>query len=227
MEYLAARGFGYGFGHVSPDRTRFLVAIPKNASSFLKNSTGLAGWTGGNALDKNLQSDVNNMIVVLRDPLDRWISGIAQYIHTYILYPHGPNTPHLSHEIPTKYDYGMTVDQFTDQYTQLTERLFFDVINRFDDHVWPQVEIFQDLLPDAARTYFYIDNTFEARISEYLGVDLNNVIDRNQSEDNATMKQLKMFFKQRFELRPELAQRVKNSYAADYQLIEQIKYDAR
>jgi hypothetical protein len=227
VKHLVNRGFTYGFGHVSPDGTKFLVSIPKNASSFVKNSTGVAGWIGGNALDPRLQKSVNELVVVLRDPLDRWISGFAQYIHTYILYPHGPNTPYLSHETPTEYDYGMTVEQFTQQYSQLTERLIFDIINRFDDHVWPQIELFQELLPDLPRKYFYINNSFEIKISEYLGIDLNTIADRNVSDDNVTMKQLKEFFKQRFVIRPELAQRVKNMYAADYQLIEQIIHESR
>jgi hypothetical protein len=223
VKYLGDRGFTYGFGHVSPDRTKFLVSIPKNASSFIKNSTGTAGWVGGSALDTNLQKSVDELVVVLRDPVDRWISGFAQYIHTYILYPHGFNTPHLAHEIPTEYDYAMTVEQFTQQYSQLTERLIFDIINRFDDHVWPQIELFQELLPTVPRKYFYINHSFEEEISEYLGIDLNTIADRNISDDNITMKQLKEFFKQRFVIRPELAQRVKNMYAADYQLIEKIK----
>jgi hypothetical protein len=227
VKRLAKQGFNYGFGHVSPDRTKFLVSIPKNASSFIKNSTGVAGWTGGNALDPKLQHSVNELVVVLRDPLDRWISGFAQYVHTYILYPHGINTPWLAHEMPTEYDYDMTVEQFAQQYSQLTERLIFDVIDRFDDHVWPQTGLFQELLPNIPRKYFYIDHLFETKISEYLGVDLNNVADRNISDDNVTMKQLKEFFKQRFVIRPELAQRVKNMYAADYQLIEQIIHESR
>jgi len=227
VKHLDNRGFTYGFGHVSPDKTKFLASIPKNASSFIKNSTGIAGWVGGSALDPRLQKSVDELVVVLRDPLDRWVSGFSQYIHTYILYPHGPNTPHLAHETPTEYDYGMTVEQFTQQYSQLTERLIFDTINRFDDHVWPQIELFQELLPNVPRTYFYIDHLFETKISEYLGIDLNNITDRNISDDNVTMKQLKEFFKQRFVIRPELAQRVKNMYAADYQLIEQIIYESR
>jgi hypothetical protein len=227
VKHLVNRGFKYGFGHVSPDRTKFLVSIPKNASSFIKNSTGVAGWVGGSALDPKLQTSVNELVVVLRDPLDRWISGVSQYIHTYILYPHGPNTPFLEHETPTEYDYSMTVEQFTQQYSQLTERLIFDVINRFDDHVWPQMELFQELLPNVPRNYFYINHSFETKISEYLGIDLNTITDRNISDDNDTMKQLKEFFKQRFVIRPELAQRVKNIYAADYQLIEQIIHESR
>lgn len=184
----------------------------------------MAGWTIGNAFDQNLQSTVTHAIVALRDPLDRWISGISQYVHTYILYPHGPNTPHLDHEVPSShYDYGMSVPQFINQYTQLTERLIFDVINRFDDHVWPQVELLQDLLPEVNRTYFYIDDNFDTKLSDYLEIDLNSVNDRNSSDNNDAMKQLKTFFTHRFELRPALAQRVKNAYADDYKLIEQIK----
>ena len=143
MKQLVERGFGYGTGQLNSECSRFLVSIPKNASSSLIDWVGIHGWSSAVVGDNCNWTNVKEMIVVLRDPVDRWVSGIVQYIHTYILYVHGPNTTKLAHEIPTEFDYAMSAKQFIEQYNQVSERLLFDVINRFDDHVWPQNEFFQ------------------------------------------------------------------------------------
>ena len=223
MQRLIDRGFGYGYGHLSPGNTKFLVSIPKNASSFLSEATVQNGWTGAIVSNNSNEYNVQEMIVVLRDPLERWISGFAQYLQTYILYPFGPNTPKLENEQPTAFDYDMTVLQLQEQYTQFTERLIFDVINRFDDHVWPQCDMFKNLLPRVPRKYFYIDNNFNEKISQYLDLDLNNVSNLNNSENNQVLKDIQKFFRERLTVRPELARRICNSYAEDYKLIEQIR----
>jgi hypothetical protein len=222
MQQLINRGFGYGYGHLSPGNAKFLVSIPKNASSFLNEALTQNGWTGANVVGSSW-TGIEEMVVVLRDPVDRWISGFAQYLQTYILYPFGPNTPHLENEQPTSFDYDMSVLQFKEQYTQLTERLIFDIINRFDDHVWPQTELFENLLPNMPRKYFYIDKNFNEKISQYLGLDLNNVTNINNSEDNQVLKDIQMFIKERLSIRPELVNRICHSYANDYKLIEQVK----
>jgi hypothetical protein len=223
VQRLIDRGFGYGYGHLSPDNTKFLVSIPKNASSFLSEATMQNRWTGAIVDNNSNEYNVQEMVVVLRDPLERWISGFAQYLQTYILYPFGPNTPQLENEQPTAFDYDMGVLQLQEQYTQLTERLIFDVINRFDDHVWPQIDIFKNLLPMVPRKYFYIDDNFNEKISQYLDLDLNNVTNSNNSESNQVLKDIQKFFRERLAVRPELARRIRNSYAEDYKLIEQIR----
>ena len=39
------------------------------------------GYTVGKA--QEFESQVKQLIIILRDPVDRWISGISQYINTY------------------------------------------------------------------------------------------------------------------------------------------------
>lgn len=223
VQQLVDQGFGYGTGHLSTDCSRFLVSIPKNASSSLIDWLGKHGWTSAVVGDNCNWPAVKEVVVVLRDPVERWVSGIVQYILTYILYVHGPNTSILAHETPTEFDYDMSAKQFIEQYNQLSERLLFNVINRFDDHVWPQCEFFQDLLPGVPRKYFYLDQNFSKEISQYLELDLNIMPNHNSSENNTTTKILQNFIQQRLIVRPELKQRIVNAYLQDYQLIEQIK----
>lgn len=222
MQQLVERGFGYGTGHISKDCSQFLVSIPKNASSSLVDWLGRYEWSSAVVGDNCNWNNVGEVLVVLRDPVERWISGIVQYIHTYILYVHGPNTVKLSYEIPTEFDYAMSTEQFIKQYNQLSERLLFDVINRFDDHVWPQCEFFQELLPNIPRKYFYLDQNFNNKISTYLGLDLNSMPHHNNSKSNNTLNVLQNFIQQRLIMRPELKQRIVNAYSQDYELINRI-----
>ncbi len=222
IEFLASKGFGYGSGLLSPACDQFLVNIPKNASSFMLDWGTRQGWTQaivGDNCDWHLCQDV---IVVLRDPLERWISGIAQYINTYILSVEGPNGPVRDQSLHHNENRYMSAAEFVELYNQTTERLIFDQINRFDDHVWPQVDFFVDLLPTVSKKYFYIDSNLTKNIAEYLSWPIYTDLDSNSGESNEDIKTLQKFFTGRFVNRPDLAQRVRQAYAKDYQLIEAV-----
>ena len=215
---LEPRGFGYGSGVLSPDHSRFIANIPKNASSFILSWASKNRWAA--ALCDN-HPTIQEIIIVLRNPLDRWISGIAQYINGYILSVHGPNGPIFPGEPVTELDYTIDAEQFVQQYTDVTERVIFDVISRFDDHVWPQWEIL-DGLPDCQKKYFLMDDHLESNLSAYLGWPIRNGLDRNQGSANINCRLLQDFFRQRLSKRPELAQRIIKHYQKDYELIAKV-----
>ena len=166
---------------------------------------------------------VKEVIVILRDPLERWISGIAQYLHSYILFVQGPNGPIFPDDPTTKFDIGFDANQFFSDYNQVVERLIFDVVNRFDDHVWPQHEFVENLLPSVNRKYFLLDRNFDAAIADYLGFAPYPDLDSNSAGNNANMRLLQKFFVDRLQQRPDLAQRVIKAYAKDYELIARTK----
>ena len=201
--YIDRRDFGYGSGFISPDATNFYINIPKSASSFITSWMFLSGWTsttvGRWGTDWN---NVNDIIIVMRDPLDRWISGISQYIKGNIL---GSDDP----------------EEFIAKYTDLTEKFIEDNLDIFDDHVWPQHCFFENILPDAKRKYMYIGNNFE----QYLKQELNLVwpvppdVDFNKGEDNPGLKELKQFFTERVQKNNNLRNTIQNTYKRDYEII--------
>ena len=218
---LVDRGFGYGSGTLSPNLSQFIVNIPKNASSYMLDWARRHQWMTTVADDHS--DTITEMIVILRDPLDRWVSGIVQYLNTYILSVQGPNGPVFPDEPYLPYNWRMDAVQWIDAYNQSTERLIFDVVNRFDDHVWPQHEFVENLLPAVKRKYFLLDHNFDAAIADYLGFAPYSDLDSNSAGNNANMRLLQKFFVDRLQQRPDLAQRVIKAYAKDYELIARTK----
>jgi len=224
-QLLARRGYTYGSGILSPNHFQFVVNIPKNASSFILNWTNRFEWRADKI--EPYYHKVGEIIVVLRDPLDRWVSGISQYISSYILSVQGPNGPVFPDEsISEEFDYQMSADDFVKNYNQLTERLLFDVIYQFDDHVWPQVDFFKDLHPEKKRIYFYLGEHFEKKLASYLNIEhIDGLkLDRNSNLTDTNKRILHNFFAERLEIRPELKARIIKAYSRDYDLINSVTF---
>ena len=64
---------------ISPNLNHAWVNIPKNCSSFIQKVLDDNGWimVKHDLVDSILSSSSIEKIVVLRDPLQRWISGFA------------------------------------------------------------------------------------------------------------------------------------------------------
>jgi hypothetical protein len=166
---------------------------------------------------------VNQITVVLRDPVERWISGMAQYLKTYVLCPVGVNGP-IYPDSPRAYHAGnnpLSAQEFIDLYNLSTERLIFDNVYRFDDHVWPQYAFFYNLRPYAERKYFFLDQNFDKNFSPYVGGLPIPDLDRNEGAADPNTKTLQMFLKNLLDSRPDLLDRVKDAYKEDYALIKQ------
>lgn len=219
---LKDRGYGEFSGLISPSKTKFIINIPKNASSYIHDWTKDYGWITASLTGDNWHS-VNQISVILRDPVDRWISGIAQYIKTYVLCPVGPNGPIFpdSRYAEDKNNTPLSGKQFIDFYNLSTERLIFDNIYRFDDHVWPQYAFICNLRPYVERKYFMLDQNFDKVFAPHHGLLPNVNSDRNEGNSDNDTKDLQIFFKNLLSNRPDLLDRVKTAYKEDYDLIKQ------
>jgi len=216
IEQLASRGYGYGSGILSPNHNRFLVNIPKNASSYMLDWANRHGWTSAVVAQNN---NIKEMVVCVRDPVQRWVSGVGQYLTSYVLNVTGAYSWATG---PGPNDQQMSADNFIANYNPVVERLLFDNLSRLDDHVWPQIEFFENLLPAVPRKFFYIDQDFDQRIGEYLGFTPVDNLDRNRADSNPDTHKIQTFIRHRLNTRPELEQRVRKAYARDYKLIQEV-----
>jgi len=216
---LATRGFGWGSGMTDPAGERFIINIPKNASSYIHDWAKQQGWRTTTA---DNETQVKEMIVILRDPVDRWISGIAQYIVTYVLNVYGFNGPVYPDEPITDHDRAISAQEFLEFYNPAVERLIFDVLSRFDDHVWPQNEIIDGVLTGVPKKFFCMDD-IDIGLCKYLGWSTSHEIARNSGRSNDDTRMLQEFFYHRlYSARPELLDRVKKHYHKDYQLFSNL-----
>lgn len=222
IDQLRKKGYNYGSGILSPDKEKFIVNIPKNASSYILDWTRRHGWSTTEIESGVRQQNVKEVIVILRDPVQRWISGMGQYITGYVLNVTGAYSLATG---PGPHDQQISGEQFVNDYNQVVERLLFDNLDRHDDHVWPQCEFFEKLLPAVPRKYFYLDNNFDTQFSQYMKFESIGQLDRNSGESNPHTAKVQQFIKQRLSIRPELKQRVIDAYARDYQLIKEVFND--
>jgi len=213
---LERRQFGYGSGMISPNQMMFIVDIPKNASSFLNLWLSQYGW--GAAVARNHEHRISEMIVILRDPLDRWISGISQYLNGWIL--HAKSFDDIKHA-PRKDHRYLDAESFISCYNTVTERLIFDNLERYDDHVWPQSEIIQNLLPSKNKRFFCINHGWEDRLAQHLGLPGPQNVDKNSASQHRDQQILQDFFRARIKDDPNLENMIVNRYRRDYELIEE------
>lgn len=166
-------------------------------------------------------ADLKEMIVVLRDPVQRWISGFAQYACGWVINASGffDTTTGPGPEFQRK-----TGREFVENYNWVAERLIFDNLETFDDHVWPQTAFLQNLLPDVPRRYFLLDRDFERKFAQYLDLPVPSPnLDRNVGDSDPEMRQIQQFLRLRINQVPELLEAIRRAYHQDYDMINSLQ----
>jgi hypothetical protein len=176
------------------------VYIPKNASSWTKPNLIDWGWEFYNFHTDNLNK---HALVILRDPVERWVSGIAEYLALY----------HTDMQAPF-YE---------------TERLIFDRIT-FDDHTEKQVKFLEGIDTDNC-TFMMCDGkyreNFSKFIAEHLGDNKYHKYEyQHVSENCPTRSRFKRVFQTLVNNNPKYLERIKHHFADDYELIKQVKFYA-
>ena len=171
----------------SPDKSTIYLNIPKNASSFTSDWLKENGW-----ISRRWNStDPKYVALVLRDPVDRWCSGIAQYLQ------------------------GISVDITT--LNTATDKILFDVVNGFDDHTWSQHLFYEDIFPNRPRIAFHTEKNLQHSLKQYFRLDQPATTNHNQSTNNGN-QQLVNYFKDRLQ-DPVLLEKIKRAYCRDYELM--------
>jgi hypothetical protein len=200
INYHQAKGHVFGECMSKLDSDLMYVHIPKNATSWTKPNLLDWGWEFFNYHTDQLTS--KTALVVLRDPLDRWISGIAEYLFLY-------------HQ---NIDFAHAGQAFFD--------LIFDKIT-FDDHTEKQVYFIEGLDLDRC-VFFKFGTDYRQQFSQYLAEHdmpnrYNNYNYQHVSDDSPDRKRFKKIFTDQLQNSKYLSQ-VKQYFKPDYQLINQVKF---
>ena len=173
------RGHTIGEGMLSPDSKYFYLNIPKNSSSSIKTILTSLGWTYASLND----SPSAQIIVAMRDPMDRWISGMVEYLMMY----HQDTIDNIVE--PNNYDFMPLLGN------KLGMSLLFDRMT-FDDHTERQALFLRDINFNECH-WIMVDKNFNNTFSNFLNSIgyANNFKDakkENSSDDVDYVKKRKL-----------------------------------
>jgi hypothetical protein len=204
-------GHAFGEGMLSPGGEHFFINIPKNASCSIKETLTNLNWEFGNISDY----PEAKVIVAVRDPVQRWISGISEYLMMY--YP---------------YELAQIVDQKFNCLPLLSQRLALSILfNKitFDDHTERQAMFLRKIKFNRC-TWLKVDENLNKNLANLLteiGYPIveSSIVNVNVNDDDSSIKKnLKDLIKLIVEKDDSKHQKLKEWFWCDYQLMEQIKF---
>jgi hypothetical protein len=179
----------------SPDQSQVYINIPKNASTWTLAFLQSIDWQPNNIC----VGDSEQIIVALRDPVDRWASGIAEYFYRY--HP------------------ALTIDVIN---PHMIDLIFEQV--EFDHHTQPQIELLSGVDTDRT-TFFAVDRKYSNNIAAYLNRSVDSVgsLPVNSVAENIEKHKLKQFFVELL-TKPQYLSRITSYYQNDFDLIKLISF---
>jgi hypothetical protein len=182
------------------------ASIPKNASSFLRENLINHNWQH-TSIDSI--ASIKNIFIVLRDPIDRWLTGIAQHITTNILGENFGSTHYLELD------------------NELVNRIIFDQIV-FDDHTEQQSWFIESFNTDKA-VFFYLDSNLSKNLDHYFRTfgfeyNLESKSHVNESKNNFDNNNLVEHFKKLIYSNNNYLTQLKSFFSKDYDLISSIEF---
>ena len=185
-----------------PDTDLMYVYIPKNASSWTKPNLQDWNWEMYN-YHTDLQIKNKKAIIVLRDPLERWVSGIAEYLY---LHQYDLNTWELSSHMIN---------------------LIFDRIV-FDDHTDRQINFLHGLERSNC-VFFNCDENYRKNFSDFLNA--NNMPNeyykydlQHVSAHSPIRNDFKNLFQQQIKKHSKYREAVEWYFHEDYKLINSVEF---
>lgn len=216
------RGHTFNEGMISPDGNYFYLNISKNNSSFVKKVLSDLDWQFASLEDYTYASVPPQVITILRDPVDRWISGVVEYLFLYHI-----DVIDRSGFFNPAFGYQAMMGQ-----TLAMDLLFKNVT--FDDHTERQCMFLQSV--DLNRViWFHAQNNFNLYFENFLrdigyDCDLNkyDIINQDVDQENFSFhnkrRQMKKLFRSYLESVPDIKSEITRHFGCDYHLMESVKY---
>lgn len=201
IEYYKTKNHIFGECMSHKDSNFMYVYIPKNASSWTKPKLLDWNWEFYNYHTDNLLH--KHSLIVLRDPIERWLSGIAEYFF-------------LKHK-----------DLNLNDLNKASLDLIFDRI-AFDDHTESQVLFLQNLNLNNC-TFFWCDEKYKINFSEFLNQNgMTNSYYKYEKQhvtsNNKERKKVKEYFDNIVYNHLPFKEKLELYFQKDYKLIESVKY---
>lgn len=185
------------------------IPIPKNSSTYVESFFDIAL---GNKRIENFKYGKplagKKTVVILRDPLDRWVSGVTQ--HFWV--KHKTITNFSNSDLLWNY---ITNQISLDEHTELQSR-FLETSNT-DDLIFFKQDLF---LEKSIRNFV----KFELNITEDVWIDKRHLIKYNKSSNVYGKSIIKDYLSTMIKNDIDLVDRIKKFYKHDYDLINTVKF---
>jgi len=191
--YWAEKGHSFGECFFNNNQSLMYINIPKCASTWTKTTLSSLGWVYSNYYDEDFSKF--KPIVVLRDPVERWISGISEYF--------------------TLYHADIKINEFTSAFYDL----LFDKIT-FDDHTEKQLYFIKDI--DFHKTVFFkFEPEYTKKLYNYLNISESyKVVQSPEKEERICFKNciIDVLKNEKY------VSKLKQYYKEDYKLINSVNF---
>lgn len=192
----------FNLGMKDPTSQLFYLSIPKNASTMIRNELLALGWDHELLNEhQELINDARSIIVVLRDPVQRWVSGITEYITLY--YP---------------------------EFEKLSEDLLRVLCTQvtFDDHTEQQI-YFLSGMPKNKCVFFKFTPNLANDLAHFFETrKIKNNFSNNKivyaTDDNPTHVNIRSQILAYLQRNPKYLQTIKQHFDEDYRFINRVPY---
>ena len=187
------------------------VPIPKNACTYTGQVLMANNWRS-EPREQNLQKK-RNFLIILRDPIDRWVSGMTEYLHG--LFCHSHSVDEIMNAFDSTVFRGLILDNMT-----------------FDDHTELQTYYLADIPLTESISYVYLDKNLTNKINrlfKFYNVPFHNFEIEQKNISTETVKRdlylkLTEFVKKNKNYSFDYA--IKHKFKEDYKLINSVKFYA-
>ncbi len=185
------------------------IPIPKNASTYVESFFNIS--LGSKSIEnfkygKPLAG--KKTIVILRDPLDRWVSGITQHFWAR----HKMINDLSDSGLLWKY---ITNQYALDEHTELQSR-FLETANTDDLTFFKQGPDLEKSIRDFVK--------FELNVKEEAWIDKRHLLNYNKSSNAWSKSLIKDYLSAMLRTDADLVEKIKKFYKHDYDLINTVKF---
>ena len=189
------------------DIKNIYLPIPKNASTYFENSFEKTA-RHKIVFYQEHNFEYNQLVVILRDPIKRWTSGIATYLRNNLSDKVTENTDEQLLNILQKNKF-------------LIETITNKII--FDEHTETQFYFLQPFLLSKAY-YFYLDNNIQDKIFNFYQRQ-NIILNFDKRHLNRGNKNcIALFFQEYVKQNKNFYKNLCKLYESDYKLIDSVNF---
>jgi hypothetical protein len=188
---------------VCPEIKHSYLHIPVNSSCWGKTTFHNFGFIKDK---KNLIDPDHTIVVFLRDPIDRWLSGLSTWL-----------TARVPQHTP--------LYQVRDNWALLD--VLFNVVH-LDEHTQRQQFFLQNLNLDQMK-FFMVNDSLSISVTDYLNKKFNKKIQPAPTENATTLEGGKLipkqYFKQVLESNSKYLEHIKLCFEDDYKFIKSLTFE--